>query len=103
TRPKLRDPFQVVRMPPSHCRRTGRIRGSAPRSSRYSEIGLAQVESAAVVSPDDVRGRRTIANLWRNALAAGRPDPAYLHEVDGEWVEVSWAEAARAVQELANG
>jgi long-chain acyl-CoA synthetase len=64
---------------------------------------LAQVESAAVVSPDDVRGRRTIANLWRNALAAGRPDPAYLHEVDGEWVEVSWAEAARAVQELANG
>jgi long-chain acyl-CoA synthetase len=46
---------------------------------------------------------RTIANLWRDAVAAGHPDPAYLHQVDGEWVEVTWAEAARAVDELANG
>jgi long-chain acyl-CoA synthetase len=46
---------------------------------------------------------RTIANLWRDAVAAAHPDPAYLHEVDGEWVEVTWAEAARAVDELANG
>jgi long-chain acyl-CoA synthetase len=46
---------------------------------------------------------RTIANLWRNAVAAAHPDPAYLHEVDGEWVEVTWAEAAQAVDELANG
>jgi long-chain acyl-CoA synthetase len=46
---------------------------------------------------------RTIANLWRDAMAAGRPDPAYLHEVDGEWREVTWREAAQAVDELANG
>jgi long-chain acyl-CoA synthetase len=46
---------------------------------------------------------RTIANLWRDAVAAAHPDPAYLHEVDGDWVEVTWAEAARAVEELANG
>ncbi|MDX6426516.1 MAG: long-chain acyl-CoA synthetase [Gaiellaceae bacterium] len=46
---------------------------------------------------------RTIANLWRDAVAAAHPDPAYLHEVDGEWLEVTWAEAARAVDELANG
>jgi long-chain acyl-CoA synthetase len=46
---------------------------------------------------------RTIANLWRDAVAAAHPDPAYLHEVDGEWVEVTWAEAGRAVDELANG
>jgi long-chain acyl-CoA synthetase len=46
---------------------------------------------------------RTIATLWRNAVAAAHPDPAYLHEVDGEWVEVTWAEAAQAVDELANG
>jgi len=46
---------------------------------------------------------RTIANLWRNAVVAGHADPAYLHEVDGEWREVSRAEAARAVDELANG
>jgi long-chain acyl-CoA synthetase len=46
---------------------------------------------------------RTIANLWRDAVAAAHPDPAYLHEVDGEWHEVTWAESARAVGELANG
>ena len=36
-------------------------------------------------------------------MAAGRPDPAYLHEVDGEWQEVTWREADQAVEELANG
>jgi long-chain acyl-CoA synthetase len=46
---------------------------------------------------------RTIANLWRNAVAARHADPAYLHEVDGEWREVTHAEAARAVDEIANG
>jgi long-chain acyl-CoA synthetase len=46
---------------------------------------------------------RTIANLWRDGLAAGHADPAYLHEVDGEWREVPRAEAARVVDELANG
>ncbi len=46
---------------------------------------------------------RTIANLWRDAIAAGHPDPAYLHEVDGEWREVTHAEAALAVNELGNG
>jgi long-chain acyl-CoA synthetase len=46
---------------------------------------------------------QTIANLWRDAVAAAHPDPAYLHEVDGEWVEVTWAEAGEAVDEIANG
>ena len=46
---------------------------------------------------------RTIANLWRDAVTAAHPDPLYLHEVDGQWVEVTWAEAARAVDEIANG
>jgi long-chain acyl-CoA synthetase len=36
-------------------------------------------------------------------MVEGRPDPAYLHEVDGEWREVTWAEAAKAVDEIANG
>jgi long-chain acyl-CoA synthetase len=48
-------------------------------------------------------GERTIANLWRNSLAAGHPDPAYLQEVDGEWREVRRRDAAAAVSELANG
>ncbi len=46
---------------------------------------------------------RTIANLWRDAVAAAHPDPAYLHEVGGEWLPVTWAEASRTVDELANG
>jgi len=46
---------------------------------------------------------RTIATLWRDAVAAAHPDPAYLRLVDGEWVEVGWDEAARTVEELANG
>ncbi len=46
---------------------------------------------------------RTIANLWRDAVSAAHPEPAYLREVDGEWQEVAWAEAARAVGEIANG
>jgi long-chain acyl-CoA synthetase len=46
---------------------------------------------------------RTIANLWRDAVAAGHDDPAYLYEAENEWREVSRAEAARAVEEIANG
>jgi len=46
---------------------------------------------------------RTIANLWRNAVVAGHPDPAYLHESGGEWRAVARADAARTVDELANG
>ena len=51
----------------------------------------------------DVSETRTIANLWRNAVAAGHADPAYLVERDGDWRPVTRAEAARAVDELANG
>ena len=46
---------------------------------------------------------RTIANLWRNAVVAGHPDPAYLYESGGEWHEVARADAARMVDEFANG
>jgi long-chain acyl-CoA synthetase len=46
---------------------------------------------------------RTIGQLWRDAVAAGRTNPAYLAEEDGGWREVSWEEAGRAVEELANG
>jgi long-chain acyl-CoA synthetase len=64
---------------------------------------VGQVETVAVVGADDVRRRRTVANLWRNAIAAAPPDPAYLYEAGGEWRELTWAEAATAVDELANG
>lgn len=47
--------------------------------------------------------RRTIARLWRDAVAAGRTTPAYLVESDGGWREVSWAEADERIREYANG
>ncbi len=46
---------------------------------------------------------RTIWSLWQNALAEERTNPAYLVEEDGGWREVSQAEAAEAVDELAHG
>ena len=47
--------------------------------------------------------KRTIGRLWRDAIAADHPNPAYLVEAGESWQEVSWAEAARRVDELANG
>src|SRR5919198_6319872 len=51
-----------------------------------------------------MNGRRTIVRLWQDAVSAGRTAPAYLEETEpGRWREVSWDEAARTVEELANG
>jgi long-chain acyl-CoA synthetase len=47
--------------------------------------------------------RRTIGRLWRDAVAAGRTNPAYLVEGPDGWHEVSWTEAASTVDEIANG
>jgi long-chain acyl-CoA synthetase len=46
---------------------------------------------------------RTIGQLWRDAVSAGRTSPAYLAETDDDWREVSWEEAGQTVEELANG
>ncbi len=46
---------------------------------------------------------RTIWSLWQAAVAEERDSPAYLVEEGDGWREVSWAEAAEAVEELANG
>jgi long-chain acyl-CoA synthetase len=46
---------------------------------------------------------RTIGRLWRDGIAAGRTNSAYLVEGPDGWTEVSWDEAARTVDELANG
>jgi long-chain acyl-CoA synthetase len=51
-----------------------------------------------------VAERRTIASIWDEAVAEQRTNPAYLvEEQPGEWREVSWSEAAQAVDELAHG
>jgi len=46
---------------------------------------------------------RTIGRLWRDGVAAGRTNAAYLVEGTDGWTEISWDEAARTVDELANG
>ena len=46
-------------------------------------------------------GTKTIAELWRRA--GSREGTAYLVETDEGWREVSWQEATRAVDEIANG
>jgi long-chain acyl-CoA synthetase len=47
---------------------------------------------------------RTIAQLWLDAVGEGRDRAGYLVEEEPEaWREVSWADAARAVDELAHG
>jgi long-chain acyl-CoA synthetase len=51
----------------------------------------------------DGPGERTIPALWQKAVSAGRTNPAYLVEHGDHWHEISWDEAATAVEELANG
>ena len=46
---------------------------------------------------------RTIARLWRDAVERRWPGPAYLVQDGENWHEVSWEEAATAVDELAHG
>jgi long-chain acyl-CoA synthetase len=46
---------------------------------------------------------RTIARLWQDAVAAERTGAAYLVQESDDWREVSWDEAARAVDEIAHG
>src|SRR5215218_4507680 len=47
--------------------------------------------------------KRTIERLWRDAVAAGRPTPAYLVQHGDDWEPVSWSEAAQRVDDYANG
>jgi long-chain acyl-CoA synthetase len=46
---------------------------------------------------------RTIWSVWQDAIAEEREGPAYLVEEPEGWREVSWQEAAQAVDELAHG
>jgi long-chain acyl-CoA synthetase len=48
-------------------------------------------------------GRRTIARLWCDAVAAERSGAAYLVEAEDVWREVSWRDADDRVRAYANG
>lgn len=47
--------------------------------------------------------RRTIAHLWRDAVADARTGTAYLVQHGDHWHAVTWTEAAERVENLANG
>ena len=47
--------------------------------------------------------KRTIARLWRDAVAAKRTNPAYLVQEGEQWHPVAWEEAAERVDAYANG
>ena len=47
--------------------------------------------------------QRTIARLWRDAVAAERSNAAYLEQRGEAWQEISWPEAAARVDAYANG
>ncbi len=53
------------------------------------------------IEVEQATGTKTIAELWRRA--ATREGTAYLVEREGAWEEISWQDAARAVDEIANG
>jgi long-chain acyl-CoA synthetase len=55
------------------------------------------------VATTTATGTRTIARLWQDAVERDPAGTAYLVQEGDEWEPVSWAEAARAVDELANG
>jgi len=67
---------------------------------------VTETASAAAETGLPGGGRRTIARLWQDAVAAGRSTPAYLVESrsgDGAWAEVSWEESDERVRAYANG
>jgi len=55
------------------------------------------------VATTTATGTRTIARLWRDAVARQPDEPAYLVEENGVWHPVTWAEAGQIVDELAHG
>src|SRR6266576_5043912 len=57
----------------------------------------------ATVATTTATGTRTIARLWQDAVTRDATATAYLVEEADGWRAVSWADASRAVDELAHG
>ena len=94
TRPKLSEPFQIVRMgPPSNSRGTGPFRRnrvlSCAARGHYAEILSETTATAPTEAGVQAGGGRTIGRLWRNAVTARRTNPAYLVEEPDGWREVA--------------
>jgi len=63
---------------------------------------VTETAGASVATPPGA-ARRTIAQLWLEAIAAARSTPAYLVETDDGWQELSWSQADERVRDYANG
>jgi long-chain acyl-CoA synthetase len=55
------------------------------------------------VATTTATGTRTIGRLWQEAVTRRPDEAAYLVEENGDWRTLTWAEAGRAVDELAHG
>jgi len=64
---------------------------------------MATETAPPAASDRPLQGRRTIAALWREAVARSRENPAYLVEAEDGWRPVAWSEAATRVTDIANG
>ena len=102
TRPKLIEPFQIVRIA-STSLGDHEFSPSRRDSLRVGLDAMATEAPAGRARTTSGPGLRTIPALWQKAASAGRTNPCYLVEHGDHRHEVSWAEAATAVEELANG
>ena len=73
------------------------------RATRVFHVRKTAPDYDETVATTTAVGTRTIARLWQNAVARAYPGPAYLVQEGREWREMTWTEAARAVDELAHG
>src|SRR5262249_32961190 len=87
TRPKLIDPFQIVRI------RSPSLVRDCP-SSRFSSPSLH------TILPGE---SRITPELWGEAVQTAPDQPAYLEETADGWRPVSWDEASERVTALAQG
>jgi long-chain acyl-CoA synthetase len=76
---------------------------ATPRPTPLSKLSRVTETASATPTTPPSSERRTIARLWRDAVAAERQSPAYLVEADKGWREVSWPEADDLVRAYANG
>jgi long-chain acyl-CoA synthetase len=97
-------------IPPQRRRLRCGLKAEAASPSRLFDTapwnggGQTTVKVVRKVKGVGAADNRTIVRLWRDAISSGRTGTAYLTETEpGTWREVSWSEAARTVDELANG
>src|SRR2546421_7187795 len=100
TRPKLMEPFQIVRITPVPI-----VVGPGlfALAGGFPSLYDASVTTASPSAPPAGHPleTRTAPALWHYALAAGRTTPAYLEEQQDGWREGSWEEAGDRVDALA--